>query len=243
MYSLHITEQALTDICADKYNNWNFIAKEQNTILVDNEKGNEIFIDEENVVFIFSQMYDVEFKSDPDLFNKIYANPADVLISPCGAYILNIDKIAAKKIESDYGVICQSVHAINDDILSYYQPVDCICNKTNHNWKSILGDITNHVTNSIIINDRYLFIKDYYDSNSSRNNTIGIDNCVKIIDSILPNKYADEYHILIAFERKGTADEMPFNKIVNILNKQIKRLRNYSIVLEVLSYNNNCYNY
>ncbi len=243
MYSLHITEHALTDICAGKYENWNFIAQKQNTIIVDSKADSPIYIDDENLVFIFSRMYDIEFKSDLNKFQDIYVDSSKVIETPCGAYILDIDDNKAKNIEADYGVICQSAKNINEDYVNYHNPADCFDGDTNHSWKSILGDVTNHTTNTIIINDRYLFAKDKIDPKTGTRDTIGIDNCINIIDSILPKKCAGDYHILVAFDKNETIDGMSFAKISTELNKRIKSLRAYSMKLEVLAYNRDCYNY
>lgn len=232
MFLIHITENAFEDICLGKFPNWLAISKKQTKIII-SVSNNDIFLDDENPINIFSQGYEVEIVPNNEYFERILQDPVSVLEHPCGAFLLDIDEKTAKQIELDYGVICQSADNINDNCLLYSKEITSEIGKTEHNWMSFLKDIKNTPTNTLIVNDRYLFKND---DNLSKN---GIQNAIEIIDAILPIHFKSIYHVLLIFDSSKLKIDISFSNIANWLNKGIKSLRSYPIVFELISIKNN----
>lgn len=238
MLSIHTTEKAFENIIlTEKYPNWLAISKKQNKITLAVEAESECLYDDNNPIYIFCMSNDIELISDKDYIDSISNNYDKVLDEPCGAFILNINMATAQEIQSGYGVICQDESNIDDNVLVYQKDASCIKDETCHNWDEIFNDIKSQPTNTLIINDRFLF------SHDLNGNGVGIDNVVKIIDSILPELFENSYHIFIAFSHDKIKPSMSFGKISTALNKKIKTLRAYNIILEIVSYDKNCYMY
>ena len=228
MFLIHITEKALEDICLGKYPNWLAISKKQTKIII-YVSNNDIFLDDNNPINIFSQGHEVEIVPNNEYFERILQDPVSVLEHPCGAFLLDIDEKAAKQIESDYGVICQSTDNIDDNCLLYSKEITSEIDETEHNWMNFLKDIKNTPSNTLIVNDRYLFQNDDLVKKN------GIHNAVKIINAILPVNFKSDYHVLFVFDSLKLKTGISFSNIVNWLNKEIKSLRPYSIKLELIS--------
>lgn len=234
MFLIHITEKALEDICLGKYPNWHAISKKQIKIII-YVSNNNIFLDDENPINIFSKSHEVEIVPNNEYFERILQEPVSVLEYPCGAFLLDIDEKTARQIELDYGVICQSTDNINDDCLLHSKEITCEIGETEHNWMSFLKDIKNTPSNTLIVNDRYLFKND---DNLSKN---GVHNALEIINAILPDNFKSDYHVLLVFDASKLKTGISFSNIANWLNKGIKALRSYSIVFELISVKENTY--
>lgn len=236
MFLIHTTEKVLEEICFGKYPNWLAIAKKQSEIMI-TLYNNDMFLDDENPINIFMKSYGVSIEPNNDYIEKIPQDHNSVLNNPCGAFILDIDQITAKQIELDYGVICQSTMNIDDNCLRYSKEITSEVQEETHNWNSFLQSIKVSPTNTLVVNDRYLFAND---DNINKN---GIHNATKIIDAILPLNFKAEYHILFVFDSLKLKQGITFTNIANWLNKAIRGIRTYPIRLELLSVKGNCYLY
>ena len=236
MFLIHTTEKALKVICSGKYPNWFAIAKKQSKIVI-TLYNNDMFLDDDDPINIFMKSYDVSIEPNNDYIEKIPQDPKSVLNNPCGAFILDIDEKTAKQIELDFGVICQSVSNINDNNLLYSKEVTSEEREDIHNWNNFLQFIKSTPSNTLIVNDRYLFAND---DNISRN---GIHNASKIMDAILPVDFKADYHVLFTFDSLQLKQGVTFSNIANWLNKEIRGIRPYTIKLELISVKKNSYLY
>jgi hypothetical protein len=236
MFLIHTTEKILEQICFGDYPNWLEIAKKQTKIVI-SISNSDLFLDEENPINIFIKSYGVSIHPNNIYIEQIPQDPKSVLINPCGAFLLDIDEKTAKQIEVDYGVICQSTKNIDDNCLSYKKEITSEEREETHNWNNFLLGIKNSPTNTLLVNDRYLFAND---DNLKKN---GIHNASKIIDAILPLNFRAEYHILFVFDSFKLKQGITFTNIANWLNKAIRGIRAYPIRLELLSVKGNCYLY
>lgn len=236
MFLIHITEKALEEICLGKYPNWFAIAKKQAKIVI-TINNNDIFLDDDNPINIFIKSYGVIIEPNNDYIEKIPQYPISVLNNPCGAFILDIDEKTAKQIEMDYGVICQSANNINDNSLRYSKEISSEEREEIHNWNNFLQFIKDSPSNTLIVNDRYLF------ANEDNLNKNGIHNASKIIDAILPIGFKTDYHVLFVFDSLLLKPGVTFSNIANWLNKEIRGIRPYPIKLELISIKKNCYLY
>jgi hypothetical protein len=236
MFLIHITEKALEEICLGKYPNWLAVAKKQTKIVIA-VNNSDIFMENENPINIFIKSYGVFVEPNNDYINKIPQDPKSVLNNPCGAFILDIDKKTAKQIELDFGVICQSADNINDNSLQYSKEISSEEHEEIHNWNNFLQFIKSTPSNTLMVNDRYIF------ANDDSLNKNGIHNATKIIDAILPVSYKCDYHVLIIFDSSQLKPGITFSNIANWLNRGIRGIRPYSIKLELISVKKNCYLY
>lgn len=236
MFLIHTTEKALEKICFGDYPNWLEIAKKQTKIVI-SISNSDLFLDEDNPINIFIKSYGVSIEPNNDYIEKIPQDPKSVLNNPCGAFILDIDEKTARQIELDYGVICQPVSNIKDNNLLYSKEVTSEEREEIHNWNNFLQFIKDSPSNTLIVNDRYLFAND---DNLTKN---GIHNATKIIDAILPLSFKAEYHILFVFDSFKLKQGITFTNIANWLNKALRGIRAYPIRLELLSVKGNCYLY
>ena len=236
MFLIHITEKALEEICLGKYPNWLAIAKMQTKIVI-SVYNNEIFLDDENPINIFMKSYGVSVEPNNDYIEKIPQDHKSVLNNPCGAFLLDIDEKTAKQIELDYGVICQSTKNVNDNSLIYSKEISSEEREEIHNWTNFLQYIKSTPSNTLLVNDRYLFAND---DNIHKN---GIHNAAKIIDAILPADFKSDYHVLFVFDSLKLKPGITFSNIANWLNKEIRGIRTYPIKLEMISVKMNSYLY
>lgn len=232
MFLIHTTEEALEEICLGIYPNWFEIAKRQPKIIV--ALYNDIFIDEDNPINIFIKSYGVTIDTKNNYIENVPNDPKSVLDNPCGAFLLDIDEKTAKQIETDFGVICQSTKNINDNSLQYSKEITSEKREEIHNWNNFLQVIKNTPSNTLMVNDRYLFAND---DNLTKN---GIHNAVKIIDAILPVDFKSDYHVLFVFDSLKLKPGITFSNIANWLNKEIRGIRPYPIKLEMISVKSNC---
>lgn len=184
-------------------------------------------------------------KSEIEEIKKDYSR---VLESPSAIFLLDISVEDAATIEKEYGVICKSDREpLKEDILSGSREIVSIEGSLKHNWKEFLSDIKHEPTNTVIINDRYVFAHD------DKQNTPGIDSVMGVLDAILPTTFSANvpYHVLIVYSEANNNKEggkvtckMSFDKLLTALNKRKKELgRDYGINIELWSIPCNSYGY
>ena len=190
-------------------------------------------------------------KPEAEYINNIPQNPRRVLENPNAVFLLNIEKKEAENIQNKYGVICQSIDAIDDEVLTKAYEYDLSDGQKGVNW-AVYFDKSNHTlpSNALIICDRYIF------SNSGVPTTektieLGLLNIRGILNSLLPKRHNDEYNVLVVFDsstfNQGEEQEMEmFKTIAKDLKDYadgIKKDRYFKIRFELVSIDHNCINY
>ena len=114
---------------------------------------------EDNIIALKTE---VEFdESRADYINSLVDEPKRVLEEPCGIFILDIDEVSAKKIQDDYGVICQSLNALDHSVLTKKSSNTTLLPIENRkSWNLVFRKFKNSPINSILIIDRHLFDND-----------------------------------------------------------------------------------
>lgn len=94
-------------------------------------------------------------------------------------------------------------------------------------WKSIFNTMQ-FVSNSLIINDSYIF------DNDEHKNKLGSTNIVEIVDAILPIELDIDYHILINTTTSKNKTNTFYDIFIPELIKNIQKLRQYKINVEIV---------
>lgn len=223
----------------DVYPNWNKIINDHSTICLDiNNPDLEIELNNpDSILFLFMQSNsrDIELTALDDYFKNIYTNLEVVIENPSSVYFLNLTDIEAEKLQKDTGIIINNATKIDDNLLvrgayNHWTAEETIPN----NWEKLLSVFENFPSNSILINDRNLFtIKERVGSD---NLYLGIDNLLRILHNILPQNLNVDYHITIQTDHQTnrTDNKEKCDEITRILNTEIRRLRSYNFIIEVI---------
>jgi len=213
-------------------------------------------IDEMGTVNIIGnlQLLGTTVSADADYINAIPSNCRSVLQNPNAIFLLDIEAKKAEDIQKQYGVICQSIDAINDDVLSKAYEYNLTDGREGVDW-GVYFDGSNHTlpSNSLIICDRYIFSADARSDAKSAQYALelGLANIRGIMNSILPKKHNDEYNVLIVFDsstlnKNEAQEDKMFDAIVKNLKEfadGYKRSGHYKIRLDIISVDHNCVNY
>lgn len=231
MIDLFVTEKAFRSLISKGPDSrwYNIIIKYLNKIYIYASKAEIDNLYEEppetSEIGILLKSYSIQFVSSISIIDEIMNDHSVILNYPSGIFFMNISAGDAKSIQKDYGVICKNEDDTDTNILDEEKEISCINNDKRHDWKEFFKEIANSPTNSIIICDRYLF------SNDDTRNTNGQDNLIDILDSILPKSFKGEYHILLLCSDIKNND---FNKLSKSLHDNIKKLRRYRILFEMV---------
>lgn len=209
-------------------------------------------IDEMGTVDIIGtlQLLGTTIKSDADYIQSISENNRRVLDNPNAIFLLDIEEKKADDIQKQYGVICQSIKSIDDDILTNAYEYDLSDGQEGVDWSIYFSDKNHSLpSNALIICDRYIFSADAKGANDSLQ--LGLENIRSIINSVLPKKHNDEYNILIIFDSSTLAksqleEDKMFENIVDNLSdfaNGYKRARHYKLRFDIISVDHNCINY
>ncbi len=196
------------------------------------------------------QLIQTTFKTDTEYINDIQSNNRRVLENPNAVFLLDIETEKAEKIQKQYGVICQSIDSINDEILTRAYEYDLSKDQEGVDWSVYFNNTNQYLpSNALIICDRYMFSAD---SNSGpktaqRAVDLGLANVKCIMNSVLPKKHNDVYNILIVFDSTTLSNEnQMFESIVADLKnfaKGYKRSRHYKLKIDLISVDHDCANY
>lgn len=200
------------------------------------------------------QLLGTTVKTDAEYINDIPHNSRRVLENPDAVFLLSITVKDAENIQNKYGVICQSIDAIDDEVLTKAYEFDLSEGQEGVDWE-VYFDKSNHTlpSNALIICDRYIFSAD---SKSGPKITqealeLGLSNIRGILNSVLPKRHNDEYNVLIVFDsstfNQSEEQEMKmFKSIVSNLKDYAdgnKKVRHYKIRFDLISIDHNCINY
>jgi hypothetical protein len=162
---------------------------------------------------------------------------------------MDIDPQEARRIQEQYGVICQSIAAMDDSILTSVAPdhFELEYGENGYDWKRVLKglSIPTFPSNCLIINDRYLFT----DDDILGEKVPGYDNVVSLLDALLPKKFNENpqgpeyfpYQVLIIYQPDTNSRLTPaeikerFDKLATKINKI--RPRTYHISFELIGLN------
>lgn len=244
MVAIFTTASFLDKIChTDTLSVWQDMIVKLGEVFIDDEI--DIPLDYEDPLFILDSAIKID-KSKKDYIQSIPNEPQTVLQEPCGIFLLDIPDEKAADIQTKYGVICESETTANHRILTQKgcsaELVEGLKDKT---WADIFKKFKNSPTNSALIVDAYLFENDQYDERQScydKKRNYGINNLRKIIDQILPDTFADTYHIGVLLTNTDEAKanhrsrtSLTNARIASAINKLKKKIsRPYEINIEVI---------
>lgn len=242
MFTIYSDKDIFENIISspDLYPNWNKIMSNHadiclNISKIDLEKETE---NQNTILFMFLQANAQNINIVPldSYFQTIYSDLETIIENPTSAYFLNISEIEAKKLQKDTGIIVNCNYYIDDTILTRGVSLDWLAEDViNNNWIEILSPFNNFPSNSLIFNDRNLFTNEERVHGNILN--IGIDNLLRILNTILPHDLKTNYHILIQSEQKDDArNKAKCDIIAHILNLEIRKLRNYNFSVEIIFY-------
>lgn len=194
--------------------------------------------DNTSVINLFCSSYGNIPKVDRCRYvSEISSSPSTVLKEPSSVFLLDIEPSVAKDIQNHYGVICLSKEdaykaglMLMDDNKEYSPDSK---KKFYEGWDTVLYDISQLPSNSLIINDRYLF------SNKEKWKGDGFKNLNQILQLLLPTSFAEKktklsYHVMIVFDPTELCEGHTFRSVALELVRMIENMREYTIKLEVL---------
>lgn len=241
MFTIYSDKDIFENIISspNDYPNWNKIINNHSIIGIDidqNDLDSEL-IDDQSILFLFlqSNAREINIKAVDHLFRKIEANPETVIENPSSAYFLNLTNAEAENLQKSTGVIINCNDKIDDNLLmksiyNHWTAEEIIPN----NWGELLTSFQNFPSNSILINDRNLFTAN--ERIGSDNINLGVNNLLRILDNILPQNLNVDYHITIQTDHQTNRNDnkQKCDQIANILNIEIRRLRPYNFIIELI---------
>jgi hypothetical protein len=177
----------------------------------------------------------------------------------CSAFLMDMDPEEAMLIQEQYGVICQSVSELDDQIITSVDPdhFELMFQDNDYSWSRILSGLTEPriPSNCLIVNDRYLFANDKLEEGCR---TPGLDNLESIINILLPQTFNDNpegvdyfpYQVLITYQvdyekYKFTKEQLDerYKRLASKVNKLKKSInRPYKITFELIGLDSdNCF--
>lgn len=215
------------------YPNWVKIIAGNNPVLVD-LNDNELNLqleDPESMINLFIQMHaNAQIPKALSLFfEAINEDTSNILSEPASAFILDIDETQAEKIKNDYGIAVFGIQKLDDKFFmkGYSKEFDRN-DEVADGWKGIIRDAEIPISNSLVINDNYLF--DNYENEKN----LGAENLISFLDAYLPENLIIDYHIaIITSNTKGKANKF-WHQEFGKLKARVSKLRAYSIKLELV---------
>ena len=242
MLKVYIDEKALSSICLEEMSkpieeqcDWFRILSKQETIYYISSNGDDIFLDDDNPLMLFSQAMQLDYENASAYIKGVLTDNSRVLEQPCAAFLLDVDPQTAEKIQKDYGVLVQPTQSLDTGVAGTLEIGEAYSfdnGESGCSWKYVLDGIKDVPSNSLFIIDRNLFAND---SQSRRN---GIDNIQNILDSVLPETFAGVYQIAIVFDPGTLHKDCTYEYIATELNKLKKTLnKTYTISISVIGLN------
>lgn len=284
LLTLYTTEKILTEIieseetfddAKQKFRPWYILIKKLKPklkfFLDENSDYDE---SEDNIIFSFIHENDLDGddRKDNKYLEDIKEMKAGLEMSSSALFILDVTAEKARKISSNYGVVCHSFDETPETCPIFQEGIELFCERKeeNRSWKELLLPECVFPSNSLIFVDRYLFSDDTGDITYQD----GLDNVSEILNNVLPPTLGPgaSYSILFVFDkisRKRNEDKHNCNKNnlsdsneafegqnlestddfkwissrINNVKKELKKSRNYEIIIEALAVDRNCGNY
>lgn len=244
MFVVYTTEDNLIRLCSEKENSWYKIIMKIKEVVVSTNNGDNW--DTTNQLLQTLHRAGVSIcTGDNDFINQIATNhPEYVLEDPCAAYLLDIDKEKAEKIQNKYGVICQPQTEDRNILTQEGWEIDtAACAQEQKSWKSFFAG-HNCPLNSLVIIDRYFF-----SSEAGETIEYSLHNLRQILDALLPASCPDNViQVSIVFDFTKFNHNIDgrgytLQTLAEKVNRVKRSVREYAYTLELLSINSNCYNY
>lgn len=244
MLNFYISYKSLNKIFYSKDNDDRWWAdvfthlKEIYLILDDGQKIEDLETDESTSVYHYSMDNQVCFFDKSDFISDIIVENSKVLEDPHGVFLLDIEETVADKIQTNYGVICQSTSKLDNNCgLFAHRTYNCI-KKEPGSWKKVFEKTITLPINSCILIDRYFFTNDYKKRNSDGYRNLGDYNFEKFIETNSKNLSTKaNTDFLIIFNTKVFNGS--FCKLSNSINETKKNiLNNRYIDLNLLGISN-----
>ena len=158
-------------------------------------------------------------------------HPENVLKNPTALYFLDVSPAEAQRIQTQYGVMCQS--SAKPDISSLIDVNDEHTTEERQplgrGWDSVLDSVERLPANALILTDRYLF------RNTNANYGNGFDNVRSILTELLPRELETNYQITIVFDKNSIDKLYTFDTIARRLSAIPAELGyNKPVTVEVL---------
>lgn len=263
MFKVFISSRALSDIYlkesmrTNKRNqsNWFRILLKQNALYtIGTQIPCEIPEDDDTsdgaILWHLCENENIELTPCDEYLGQIVNQPQLVLEQPCGVFYLDISPKDARRIQKEYGVICQSIDKPFDaKVLAAESEVyDFPKYRDAPQWKAIFEIPNKAPSNAICIVDRNLFAYDgQKNGTTGKEQTSGLYNVFFILDAALPKSLLTAYHVTIICEymsskEKKTNRELrsaqeQFKTISNTIFEEIKLLkRPFPIEVEVIAF-------
>ena len=243
-FVVYTTEDNLIRLCSEKENSWYKIIMKIKEVVVFTKNGDNW--DTTNKLLQTLHRAGVSIcTGDNDFINQIATNhPEYVLEDPCAAYLLDIDKEKAEKIQNKYGVICQPQTDNSNILVQKGWDIDtAVCAQEQKSWQSFFAG-HNCPLNSLVIIDRYFF-----SSEAGETIEYSLHNLRKILDALLPASCPDNViQISLVFDFKTLNQNIDgrnysLRNLAEDVNRVKRKVREYAYTLELLSIDSDCYNY
>lgn len=262
MFKVFISARALSDIYlkeskrTNKRNqsNWFRILLKQHTLYtigtqIPSEAPDDDDVSDAAILWHLCENENIELAPSDEYLSHIVDQPQTVLEQPCGVFYLDISPKVAKRIQEEYGVICQSCKKTFDaKVLAGEGGFYDITKKAPaHQWPTILQPVNAIPSNALCLIDRNLFVYDGQENPYSHEVQFSaVENIFGVLNSILPQCYADSYHVSVLFEYMPLKDSKNnvikndhehFKEVCKKVFERVKDLkRGYSIKLEMIAF-------
>lgn len=198
--------------------------------------------------WFIAQMAGKKFIWCNDYLEDVKKHPERVLENPDSVFLLDVDDEYAKKVEQEYGVVCQPVSKLDTmcKVSEHHYPVELYryeegsdSEDIRKSWKDVLGDdACKYPSNAMVIVDRNF----WSDTNWSTDERCGIENLVDLLDTVLPKKLKCEYQVLVVYQHgcRGKSahretEEDFLEEMEAHLNRLARSLRKYPVSVKMLA--------
>jgi hypothetical protein len=185
---------------------------------------------------MFCDAFDIGPMTNETVFDAIAVDERQIVNQSGSLFFLNRTKVETKRLRDEYGVWALNGDEITEDVFKFtfnnnYDPSGN--NKrplSDNGWRNELNGISFPVCNSIVVSDDYLM----------SNKCIGLDNLTMLLDVIMPksNLLKVPFNITIFTDPNPNGnnpnDNTMRSKVQDWIKGEVKRLRNYNIVVEVI---------
>lgn len=231
---LNCNSKTLEKLFIDSHE-WNTVIKNLNHVRVE-EKREELelsdFADPRSVWPIIEEA-GINVHYETSVLRQLTSGGKLASTYPRDLFVANVDDATAKKLSGRNGLLIASQN--NPDLNQIIRPVLTLDLKqgehfTWHDCFLCLKESPSTPINSLVIIDRYLFVK--YGLHGWID---GIQNIKRILSAALPPSFDDRFDVLIiTSDDKWDPRAKSFHKIVDALCHECQKLRTYEINFEIL---------
>lgn len=186
----------------------------------------------------FCDAFDIGPMTNEIVFDAIAVDERQIVNQSGSLFFLNRTKAETKRLREEYGVWVLNGEEITEDVFKFTYNNDYDPNEKrppcDNGWTEELKGICFPVCNSIVISDDYLV------SNRKDDMYIGLCNLTMLFDAILPKSNLLKVPFYISVftnpnpKDKNPKDEVMISRIKDWIDNEVKPLRDYQIVVEVV---------